>query len=121
MSFSSLGAHIVVVGAVWCGVPEHRSGGNPVTVIVGVHGIAQQQLGRNQLVAAWGPALRDGIELSARRAIADPPLDLAFYGDVSCARRPMTGRDRRPPASRIEYSTTSAGRKPKPCAGSPRN
>lgn len=57
-----------------------------MTDIVGVHGIAQQQLGRNQLINAWAPALRDGVELSARRQLAAPPLDLAFYGDLFLSR-----------------------------------
>jgi hypothetical protein len=50
--------------------------------IVGVHGIAQQQLGRKQLLQPWSQALSDGIELAAGHPIADPPLHLAFYGNL---------------------------------------
>jgi hypothetical protein len=48
--------------------------------ILGVHGIAQQQLGRKQLLRAWAPALSDGVELAAGVPVAEPPFDLAFYG-----------------------------------------
>jgi hypothetical protein len=53
-----------------------------VTVIVGVHGIAQQQMGRHQLAGVWSPALRDGLERACGGRVGVPPLDLAFYGDV---------------------------------------
>jgi hypothetical protein len=53
-----------------------------VSVLVGVHGIWQQQLGRHQLLATWAPALADGLERACGHAVAPPPLDLAFYGDV---------------------------------------
>ena len=32
-----------------------------MTAIIGVHGIMNQQLGRRQLIASWGPALADGL------------------------------------------------------------
>lgn len=50
-------------------------------MIVGVHGIAQQQLGRQQLAGVWGPSLADGVEaaLSGKR-VAEVPFDLAYYG-----------------------------------------
>jgi len=51
-------------------------------VIVGVHGIGQQQLGRQQLLQAWRPALGDGLERACGQPVPDVPLDLAFYGDV---------------------------------------
>ena len=49
--------------------------------IIGVHGIAQQQRGRNQLLGEWAPALADGVELAVGHPV---PLsfDLAFYGDL---------------------------------------
>ncbi|WP_351233877.1 alpha/beta hydrolase [Streptomyces sp. NPDC002133] len=52
-----------------------------MALIVGVHGIAQQQLGRHQLAGAWGPSLADGVEaaLSGER-VAEVPFDLAYYG-----------------------------------------
>jgi hypothetical protein len=53
-----------------------------VTDIVGVHGIAQQQRGRHQLLDEWAPALADGIERSVRRRVAVPELDIAYYGDL---------------------------------------
>jgi hypothetical protein len=53
-----------------------------VSAIVGVHGIAQQQLGRKQLLRAWGPALEDGVELAAGRSVTGLTFDLAFYGHL---------------------------------------
>ncbi|MEV0749885.1 alpha/beta hydrolase (plasmid) [Streptomyces poriferorum] len=54
-----------------------------MALIVGVHGIAQQQLGRQQLMGVWAPALADGVEaaLSGKR-VAEVPFDLAYYGRV---------------------------------------
>lgn len=50
-------------------------------VIVGIHGIAQQQLGRHQLGGLWGPSLTDGVEAaSSGRRVAEMPFDLAYYG-----------------------------------------
>lgn len=54
-------------------------------VIIGIHGIAQQQLGRQQLRAAWRPALGDGVERACGRPVPEVPLDMAFYGDVFLA------------------------------------
>jgi hypothetical protein len=54
--------------------------------IVGVHGIAQEQLGPNQLVAKWRPALHDGL-LQAGSSLGSPPeLEVAFYGDLFLAK-----------------------------------
>jgi predicted alpha/beta hydrolase family esterase len=61
-----------------------------VSLIVGVHGIAQQQLGRKQLLRDWGPALSDGVEAALGRPPADPPFDLAFYGKVFDSRSALT-------------------------------
>src|SRR5689334_19042079 len=52
------------------------------SLMVGVHGVAQQQLGRKQLLRDWAPALADGLALAFGQPVADPPLDLAFYGNV---------------------------------------
>lgn len=49
--------------------------------VVGVHGIAQQQRGRNQLLAEWAPALTDGVELAVGHPVS-LSFDLAFYGDL---------------------------------------
>jgi hypothetical protein len=53
-----------------------------VSRLVGVHGIAQQQVGRHQLQAPWARALADGMERSAGRRVAVPAFDIAFYGDL---------------------------------------
>lgn len=53
-----------------------------MSVIVGVHGIAQQQRGRKQLMRDWGPALADGIEIAVRAEPVGVSFDLAFYGDL---------------------------------------
>jgi hypothetical protein len=50
--------------------------------VVGVHGIAQEQLGRNQLLDAWRPALDDGVLIAGGDGAVAPSLDLAFYGDL---------------------------------------
>ncbi|MFD8542638.1 hypothetical protein [Streptomyces sp. NPDC059649] len=52
------------------------------TSIVGVHGIAQQQLGPHQLKGQWSPALRDGLYFAHGSEVGEPPLDIAFYGDL---------------------------------------
>lgn len=53
-----------------------------MATVVGVHGIAQEQLGEDTLINAWAPALRNGLRIAARPA-APPPIDfdLAYYGD----------------------------------------
>ncbi|MFI7118820.1 hypothetical protein [Amycolatopsis sp. NPDC049868] len=53
-----------------------------MALIVGVHGIGQQWLGRQQLLAAWGPALSDGLERAAGRRTTVSDFDIAFYGDI---------------------------------------
>jgi hypothetical protein len=52
-----------------------------MAAIIGVHGIMNQQLGRHQLVTAWGPALADGLERAAGHRVPIPDLDIVFYGD----------------------------------------
>lgn len=51
--------------------------------VVGVHGIAHEQLGPEQVKARWAPALADGLLKAAR---PDPPpiagFDMAYYGDL---------------------------------------
>jgi hypothetical protein len=51
-------------------------------VIVGVHGIAQQQLGAKQLLRDWAPALTDGVAAAHGSPVPDVPLNLAFYGNL---------------------------------------
>lgn len=53
-----------------------------VSRLVGVHGIAQHQVGRHQLQAPWARALADGMERSAGRRVTVPAFDIAFYGDL---------------------------------------
>jgi hypothetical protein len=48
---------------------------------IGVHGIGQQYLGRNQILDRWIPALTDGLEWATQRRL-QPDLDLAFYGHL---------------------------------------
>lgn len=51
---------------------------------VGVHGISQQQGGRNQLLGAWRDALTDGVEAARGRIAVQAPLtfDLGYYGNL---------------------------------------
>jgi hypothetical protein len=51
-------------------------------VIVGVHGIGQQQFGRAQLLRDWVPAISDGVEAATGEARSDLAVDIAFYGNV---------------------------------------
>jgi hypothetical protein len=53
-----------------------------VVDVLGLHGIAQQQLGREQLLVEWRPALNDGVTRARGLAWPKPSLDLAYYGDV---------------------------------------
>ncbi|HEX2418016.1 MAG TPA: hypothetical protein VHJ83_07825 [Micromonosporaceae bacterium] len=53
-----------------------------MTVLVGVHGIRQQQRGRHQLQGPWSLAVADGLERASGTAVAVPDLDIAFYGDL---------------------------------------
>ena len=50
--------------------------------MVGVHGISQQQSGRNQLIGSWQQSLSDGVERARGRDFSKPSLDIAFYGDL---------------------------------------
>ena len=51
-------------------------------MIVGVHGIGQQQSGRAQLLRDWAPAISDGIEAATGRAPTSLAVDVAFYGNL---------------------------------------
>ena len=53
--------------------------------VLGVHGIGQQQGGRNQMLPVWQAALSDGVERARGREWPKPSLDLAYYGDVFLA------------------------------------
>src|SRR6266568_7383053 len=63
-------------------------------MIVGVHGIAKQQLGRRQILKDWLPALGDGLERAHGARVPDPPLDIAYYGDLFLPPAPAPGRKR---------------------------
>jgi hypothetical protein len=52
-----------------------------MALVVGVHGIAQQNKGPETLVSEWEPALRDGV-LAAGGAIPKGSLSCAFYGSL---------------------------------------
>jgi hypothetical protein len=62
-----------------------------MAAIVGVHGIMNQQLGRHQLIADWGPALADGLERAAGHQVPIPGLDIVFYGDLFLPARAGAG------------------------------
>jgi hypothetical protein len=53
-----------------------------MSLVIGIHGIAQQQLGRSQLKAPWQAAFSDGLEKACRHRVPLPPLDIAYYGDL---------------------------------------
>jgi hypothetical protein len=50
-------------------------------LIIGVHGIAQQQKGAPELLETWWPSLKSGVS-NAKRSIADGALACAFYGGL---------------------------------------
>jgi len=56
-----------------------------VVDVLGLHGIGQQQRGRNQMLPDWQAALGDGVERARGLAWPKPSLDLAYYGDVFLA------------------------------------
>jgi hypothetical protein len=51
---------------------------------VGIHGISQQQGGRNQLLDDWRDALTDGVEAACGGMAVQVPLtfDLGYYGNL---------------------------------------
>lgn len=57
-----------------------------VTVVVGVHGIAQQYRGPNELRAEWLPALRDGLTAAGHHSLSkgfrEEDLEVSFFGDL---------------------------------------
>jgi hypothetical protein len=70
-----------------------------LSVVVGVHGIGQQQSGRHQLQPSWQQALTDGIERATGTIVPAPvPLDIAFYGDLFLPARQANGRSKGTPA-----------------------
>lgn len=52
--------------------------------VVGVHGIAQEQVGPHQLETRWAEALADGLELATKPAPPPPrpAFEMAYYGDL---------------------------------------
>jgi hypothetical protein len=53
--------------------------------VLGLHGIAQQQRGRLQMLPEWKKPLGDGVERARGLMWPKPSLDLAYYGDVFLA------------------------------------
>lgn len=58
--------------------------GGVLMKVVGVHGIAQEQLGPHQLTSKWADALADGLELATKPAPppSPPEFKMAYYGDL---------------------------------------
>lgn len=61
-------------------------------MIVGVHGIGQQQFGRAQLLRDWAPAISDGVEAATGEARAGLAVDIAFYGHLFLREVAMAGK-----------------------------
>jgi len=51
-----------------------------MTLVLGLHGILQEQRGRRQLLEAWQSGLADGVEAAAGSSAVSPSLDIYFYG-----------------------------------------
>jgi hypothetical protein len=91
-----------------------------VAVIVGIHGIAQQYKGPNQLREEWLPSLRDGLIAAGHRSeserFRDEDLVVSFFGDLFRPKGAMGGM---PPYTsddltsewRSTYSPTSTTRR----------
>lgn len=79
-----------------------------MSLIVGVHGIAQQYRGAFELGSVWFDALRDGLAAASRRdlavALAPEDLRVAYFGDLF--RPPGTMAVQEPP---YDASDVAAG------------
>lgn len=57
-----------------------------MSVMVGIHGIAQQYKGGNELRAQWLPALKDGLTAAGHREMSDTVQDedlrVSFFGNL---------------------------------------
>ncbi|MGS0688760.1 hypothetical protein ACVBEQ_27015 [Nakamurella sp. GG22] len=51
-----------------------------MALVLGVHGILQEQRGRHQLLHEWQVGLADGVDAAAGSSAASPSLDMYFYG-----------------------------------------
>jgi hypothetical protein len=65
-----------------------------MAAVVGIHGIGKEQLGRQQMLAEWGPAFGDGLERAAGGPVSAPEFDLVYYADLFL-RRPTDGHARK--------------------------
>jgi hypothetical protein len=53
-----------------------------VARVVCVHGIGQQALGEQSLLADWYPALVDGLTRSKAEPVSVTEVAMGFYGDL---------------------------------------
>ena len=53
-----------------------------MALVLGLHGILQEQRGRHQLMEEWQAGLADGVEAAAGRSAVCPSLDICFYGGL---------------------------------------
>jgi hypothetical protein len=51
-----------------------------MALVLGVHGMLQEQRGRHQLLEEWQAGLADGVEAAAGTSAVSPSLDMYFYG-----------------------------------------
>lgn len=79
-----------------------------MSTLVGVHGIAKEQMGRHQLQGPWALALADGLERAAERRVGVPPLNVAFYGDLFMPPTPGTGKKGFDLGDTIEWEALTA-------------
>jgi hypothetical protein len=72
--------------------------------VVGVHGIAQEQLGPHQLSSKWVDALADGLELAVKPAPppAPPAFQMAYYGDLFTSEADQGARLTKGPVRELE-------------------
>jgi hypothetical protein len=69
-----------------------------VVDVLGLHGIAQQQRGRLQMLPDWQAGLGDGVEKAKGMRWPKPSIDLAYYGDVFLANTDSKGEPQDPEA-----------------------
>jgi hypothetical protein len=78
-----------------------------MALVLGVHGIAQEQRGRNQLLDEWRPGLADGVEAAAGASVPVPTFDLCFYGNLFL---PATAQGERQPAGKAAVAADPLSR-----------
>ena len=73
---------LAVLAPRWWGRVVDVMGGSQMAIVVGVHGISQQQRGGHELARVWRDSLTDGVERATGHRAEVPEVRVAFYGDL---------------------------------------